>query len=211
MVNGTTASETAAGINDAGLIVGQFTDGATDTSPGFIYNGSAFTVLNPTANTTVTNAQGVNNNGLVIGFYSLDGVHQHGFLYNSSTSSYAVLADPNIPNLVLTQFLGNNDLGIAVGYYQLPDGSQHGLIYNIATQAYTFLDNPSAATSGVSITQITGINDAGETGFYVDAATGLQRGFIATAAVPEPGTLGLLAASLLLVPLFRWRQRSGCK
>jgi hypothetical protein len=41
MVNGTTASETAAGINDAGLIVGQFTDGATDTSPGFIYNGSA--------------------------------------------------------------------------------------------------------------------------------------------------------------------------
>lgn len=210
-VNAATASETAFGINDTGLIVGQFTDSATDTTPGFLYNGSIFTILNPVANALATNAQGVNNDGLVVGFYSLDGVHQHGFLYNSTTSSYTLLPDPNVPNLVLTQFLGINDVGLAVGYYQLPDGSQHGFLYDTTTQTYTFLDDPSASVSGLSITQITGVNDAGEiAGFYVDATTGLQRGFIATpASVPEPGTLGLLAASLFLVPLFRRNQRSG--
>ena len=78
-VNGTTVSETAFGINDGGLIVGQYTDSATGTNPGFLFNGTAFTILNPVANAAVTNAQGVNNSGLVTGFYSTDGVHQHGF------------------------------------------------------------------------------------------------------------------------------------
>lgn len=207
-VNGTTASETAFGINDGGLIVGQFTDNATDTTPGYLLNGSTFTILNPTANATVTNAQGVNNNGLVIGFYSLDGVHQHGFFYNPGTNSFTLPADPTIANLVLTQFLGINDFGLAVGYYQLPDGSQHGFLYDTTTQTYTFLDDPSAALSGVSITQITGVNNADEiAGFYVDATTGLQRGFIAS-AVPEPGTFGLVIGSLLLVIVSRiWIDR----
>src|SRR5581483_11290536 len=139
-VNGATVSETAFGINDSGLIVGQFTDGATDTTPGFLFTGAAFTILNPVQTATETNAQGVNNNGLVTGFYSVDGVHQHGFFYNSATTQFTLPPDPNIPNLVLTQFLGINDHGLAVGYYQLPDGSQHGFLFDIATQSYSFLD-----------------------------------------------------------------------
>ena len=208
-VNGTTVSETAFGINDGGLIVGQYTDGATGTTPGFLFNGAKFTILNPVTNAAVTNAQGVNNNGLVTGFYSTDGVHQHGFFYNSGTSQFTLPADPNIANLVLTQFLGINDNGLAVGYYQLPDGSQHGFLFNSTTQAYAFLDDPNAALNGVSITQITGVNNAGEiAGFYVDATTGLQRGFFATpaaAAAPEPGTFVLLLG--VLVPVLaagRW-------
>ena len=199
-VNGNTLSETAFGINDAGLIVGQYMDSITGTTPGFLYNGSTFTILNPLVIATAVNAQGVNNNGLVTGFYSVDGVHQHGFFYNSATAQYTLAPDPNIPNLVLTQFLGINDNGLAVGYYQLPDGSQHGFLYDIATQSYTFVDDPNAALSGVSITQITGVNDAGEiAGFYVDSSTGLQRGFLATPAAPtpEPGTFGLLFGALL--------------
>jgi hypothetical protein len=204
-VNGETASETAFGTNDGFLIVGQFTDNATNTTPGFLLSGTTFTILNPVSNAAVTNAQAINDNGLVTGFYSTDGVHQHGFFYNSTTDTFTLPPDPNIPNLVLTQFLGINDFGLSVGYYQLPDGSQHGFLYDTGTQAYTFLDDPSAAVSGVSITQITGVNDAGEiTGFYVDAATGLQRGFIAT-AVPEPGTFALLIGSLLLMSISRIR------
>jgi hypothetical protein len=209
-VSGTTVFQTAFGISDTGLIVGQFTDNAAGTTPGYLLSGGVYTTLNPVVNAAVTNAQGVNNHGLVTGFYSLDGVHQHGFLYNSSTASFTLLPDPNIANLVLTQFLGINDNGLAVGYYQLPDGSQHGLLFNTTTSSYTFLDDPNAALSGLSITQITGVNDSAEiTGFYVDAATGLQRGFVATpgaAAVPEPGTFGLLFGSLL--PLLAAGRRS---
>jgi hypothetical protein len=204
IVNTTTVSEIAFGVNDAGLVVGQFTDGNTDTTPGFLLANGKYTILNPVPNATVTNAQGVNNLGLVTGFYSLDGVHQHGFFYNSTTQQFSLPPDPNIPNLVLTQFLGINDNGLAVGYYQLPDGSQHGFLYNTTTQGYLFLDDPNAATSGLSITQITGVNDAGGiAGFYVDAATAIQRGFIATPALanpaPEPHTLSLLLGALLLV------------
>ena len=202
-VDGTTVSETAFGINDSGLVVGQYTDSATGNSPGFLWSGSAFTPLNPVVNAAVTNAQGINNSGLVTGFYSTDGVHQHGFFYNLGTAQYLLPPDPNVPNIVLTQFLGINDLGVAVGYYQLPDGSQHGFLFNTTTQTYSFLDDPNAALNGVGITQITGINDAGEiVGFYVDAATGLQRGFFATeasTATPEPGTFALLLGALVLV------------
>lgn len=212
-VNGDTVSETAFGINDSGLIVGQYTDSVTGNTPGFFFSGSAFTILNPVANASVTNAQSINNDGLVAGFYSTDGVHQHGFFYNLGTNQFTLPADPNVANLVLTQFLGINDNGLAVGYYQLPDGSQHGFLYDTTTQTYTFLDDPNAALSGVSITQITGVNDAGDiAGFYVDAATGAQRGFFAApavAAAPEPGTLGLLLGGLAVAVGRSLRRRLG--
>jgi len=212
-VNGSTVSETAFGVNDSGLIVGQFTDNATGTTPGFLFNGSAFAILNPTAFATVVNAQGINNNGLVTGFYSSDGVHQHGFFYDFGTGHFTLAPDPNIPNLVLTQFLGINDHGLAVGYYQLPDGSQHGLLFDTATQSYSFLDDPNAALTGLSITQITGVNNAGDiAGFYVDANTGVQRGFFATpaaVAAPEPATFGLLLGALAPMLVAHRRLRRG--
>ena len=159
-VNVTTASQTAFGISDNGLIVGQFTDNNTDTTPGYLLRNGVYTLLNPVANAVATNAQSVNQQGLVTGFYSTDGAHQHGFFYNSATGTFTLPADPTVSNLFLTQFLGINDDGTAVGYYQTNDGSQHGFLYDINTQSYTFLDDPNAALSGVSITQITGINDS---------------------------------------------------
>lgn len=194
-----TTSEVAFGINNANVIVGQEASANSGTTPGFVYRNGAFTLLNPVANAVVTNAQAINNNGLVAGFYSTDAVHQHGFLYDTVNSTYRLIADPVVANLLLTQFLGINDNDIAVGYWQDFGGSQHGFLYDIANGQYSFLDDPDAALTGPSITQITGINDHGEiAGFYVDAATGLQRGFVgvAAAAVPEPATLALVAAGL---------------
>ena len=121
------------------------------------------------------------------------------------TQNIALLADPVVPNLELTQFLGVNDNNMAVGYYQTNDGSQHGFLYDLNTHAYTFVDDPNAAKSGFSITQITGINDANEiAGFYVDAATGLQRGFVATAARDPPRLSSLLPRPVLALLVYRW-------
>lgn len=205
---GNTASETAFGINDFSTVVGQFVDNQTDTVPGFVYSGGQFTILNPVANDVAVNAQGINKNGLVTGFYSTDGQHQHGFFYNTSTNLFTLPADPVQPNLFLTQFLGINDNGLAVGYWQDTAGSQHGFLYNLNTQTYTFLDDPNAATiNGVEITQITGINDSNRiAGFYVDG-NGLQRGFYAdaAAAAPEPASFLLMGLGLAA---FVWKRRN---
>ncbi len=205
LVTPTTDNEVAFGINDGGSIVGQYSESTTGIMLGFLDVGKVFTTLNPVASTDsspIVFAQGVNNAGLVVGYYSeADGI-DHGFLYDSLSKSYSLLADPVTAqtangNLSLTQFLGINDSGVAVGYYQANDtGSQFGFLYDTKTKTYTYLDNPSAVpdSAGTQTTQITGITNFGKiAGYYVNTA-GVQQGFIA-APVPEASSalgLGLL-------------------
>jgi hypothetical protein len=193
------SAATALGINDLGQIVGQYTDGAE--MPGFILPNArtAIRIDAPDASsgTDVVNAQGINNFGLVVGFYVGTDGQVHGFTARESDARFGevtgtAVADPTIPTVpgepgatfVFSQILGVNDEGIAVGYYGDSTTSQHGFIYNTHTGQYTFLDDPSEAfNNGVEVTQITGINDFGEiTGFYSDA-NGVLHSFVATPTV----------------------------
>ena len=196
-VNGTTASETALGINDGGSIVGQYVDNGNAASAlGFVDIQGTYTMLNPKGDTAYTSANGINNSGLVVGFFGPSQYQTSGFLFDTLTSQYTPIADPAVSDLELTQFLGINDSGEAVGYYQTNAGAQHGFLFNTTTQKYTFLDDPNAAPGDSSITQITGITDSGEiAGFYTNA-DGAHLGFVATAAVPEASSL--VSLSLLL-------------
>ena len=139
------------------------------------------------------NAQGVNNFGLIVGFYVGTDGQTHGFIANASKARKGVLvgtavSDPEIPSVagepgatfVFSQLLGVNDAGIVVGYYADSTTSQHGFLYDTNTGIYTFLDDPAEAfNNGVEVTQITGISDSGElTGFYSDA-NGLFHSFTA--------------------------------
>ncbi len=188
-------SAVAFGINDKGTVVGQ--DVVGSATPGFIrVNPKTYITINAPSGPNIVNAQSINNNGLVVGFYVGTDNQDHGFMVNEgkgkhvpATLTATAVADPTIPavagepgaTFVFSQILSVNDHGIAVGYYGDSTTSQHGFIYNTNTGKYTFLDDPSAAfDNGVEVTQITGITNSGEiTGFYSDA-NGVFHGFVAT-------------------------------
>ena len=218
----------AFGINDLGNIVGQSTVG--NNSSGFYLpsasSTSFATIFQPTGTSAdVVNAQGINDNGLIVGFYLGNDGQAHGFdakTANISNGSLvgAAITDPTIPSIsgepgatfVFSQILGVNDDGIAVGYYGDSTESQHGFLYNTSTGVYTFLDDPAAAFSnGVEVTQITGIANSGEiAGFYTDAG-GVAHSFTADptiVAVPELSTWLMALAGFGFVG---WRARGASK
>jgi hypothetical protein len=214
------------GINDNGNIVGQFTSG--NNTPGFILTsiaGNTFSTINqPTGiNSDVINAQGINNHGLVVGFYLGNDGQVHGFTANMPASpgtiSATAVTDPKIPfipgepgaTFVFSQILGVNDNGLAVGYFGDSTLSQHGYFYDTNTNTYRFLDDPAAAFhNGIEVTQITGINNAGEiAGFYTDA-NGTFHSFVAVPQAPEPSSLVLLGGGLVgSLIVVRLRRRAG--
>jgi probable HAF family extracellular repeat protein len=83
----------AYGINDAGQIVGEYSDASG--SHGFLLSAGKYTTLDdPSAGGPLSStvAWGINNKGQIVGSYRDSANHEHGFLY--SGGFYITLDDP---------------------------------------------------------------------------------------------------------------------
>ena len=157
-------------INDSGEIVGWCGGSAT----GFLLSGGVYTTIAvPGANFTW--AEGINNAGVIVGWYYVDGsAGYQGFVDDGG--SFTTINYPGYPN---TYLAGINDSGLIVGGYGTPVtiGSvdynwPHGFVYSAGT--FTSFDAPFGA---VEVTDPLAVNNKGEVvGGYVDSA-GMNYGF----------------------------------
>jgi probable HAF family extracellular repeat protein len=181
----------AFGINGQGDIVGGYflSSVGSGAEHGFLATSGGFTTLEfPSAG--ITEANGVNNTGQIVGDFSDADFNQHGFIFKDG--GYHAIDDPSATNG--TAAIGVNDLGQIVGDYFAGEfgGSVHGFLLDAG--GFDTIDVPFA---GGLNTVIRGINNQGDiVGLFSDLNG--NHGFIASpqTAVPEPSSVVLLGFAI---------------
>lgn len=195
----------AIGISSNGTIVGQ------SDNDGFSYTNGVYTIFDvPQALAgTATTPTGIYGN-IIAGSYTGAGGVNYGFIYNGT--NYVTVDDPLATHVrnpldnsqpgALGTFVNGIYGNVVVGYYYDSNYLGHGFLYDGTT--YTTIDDPL----GVKGTAINGIDGNNLVGSYVDG-NGVEHGFEAALA-PEPSTLDLLGAGLLI---FAWatHRRAGSR
>jgi probable HAF family extracellular repeat protein len=181
------------GLNNAGVIVGNYTLGERDVERAFIGSGGNYTTLDvPGSVPGSTAAWAINNAGQILVSSPLG----YG-LYQPNSGTYLGL---NLQALGTTfETFGINNADQIVGEYVDAKGIEHGFV--LSDGVLTNLDVP-----GSQGTYAKGINDLGDIVGYFEDASGNFHAFLAT-PVPEPSTLLLLAIGTLGVIGWAWRRR----
>lgn len=172
-------SATALGINNAGVLVGSYTDGVT--AKGFTLTGGVYDTFWYPGGTS-TYGRGINNSGLVAGYADLPSGGTAGFLLNTVTSSMTSITFPGA-NFVIAQ--GVNSAGVVVGNASMTPGSVYA---GSPGGQYAWVRQPSGAVTFFRVnglpTRARGINDAGEVaGWFNDTAAGDIKGYVTSAPV----------------------------
>jgi hypothetical protein len=137
----------AQGVNDHGLAIGFYvgTDGQDHGFEASIQNAKngdlAGTAIGdpiipsvpgePGATFVFSQLLGINDSGLVAGYYGDSTTSQHGFLYNTITGQYMFLDDPSEAfnnGVEVTQITGINNVGEISGFYSDAGGVFHGFV-----------------------------------------------------------------------------------
>lgn len=187
------AGTQAYGINNNEHVVGVYTD-SPGLIHGFLYSGGSYVTLD-VPNATVTWAEGINDGGIVVGYFH-DDYGFHGFSYNGE--NYTVIDNPSAisGSYAGTIISGINNMGIMTGYIVgIGENRDQNFIYD--GSAFTKID-----VSDSDFAQIFGINDIGQiVGRYENA--NISGGFLGTSyvsPVPEPSNwlMMLLGLSLMI-------------
>lgn len=152
------------GINKSDLAVGFYND-ANGVSHAFTYavQTAKYTTLG-VPGATAAGATGINDNGIVCGFFMNQAQQVEGF--TRAAGSSGVVTKFKVPGSNNTQLLGINNAGMAVGFYADANNIDHGIVYNAMTGAWTQIDAPG----GTGGTVLNGLNNKGQAvGFYTDA------------------------------------------
>lgn len=157
MYPGSTWTE-AAGINDAGQVVGTYTD-AAGIAHGFLYQNGVYTQVDYPS-TAHNYAFGINDQGHIVGSFSAGAPRGP---YHASLRAGGVWSEYDFPGNE-TDGRAINTAGDIVGIYNAGYGTpDHGFLK--VGETYTSIDYP-----GASLTYVFGLNDAGYiSGTYRDA------------------------------------------
>jgi probable HAF family extracellular repeat protein len=144
---GNSGGTLAEGINNAGVISGEYLTNQAGEAHGFTLANGVFTSYDYPGEDGLTNGMGINNNGDLTGFYNFG--PNHGFLdINGSFSSF------DYPGATDTFPHALNDSNHIVGYWRINANSPEGFLD--ANGSFTLIEYPNDET-----TYAAGINNAG--------------------------------------------------
>ena len=173
----------ALGVNDVGAFVGTYSLGGVQHA--FQYVGGAASEI-VVAGATSTQATGINNAGDIVGYYTNAASETLGFLSHDN-----VITSFSVPGASFTAALGINNSGDIVGSY-IPATSSDELAFVRLGNLYTLLDVPESVFANATVTNATGINDAGAiVGYAGLSGTNFNNGFLATPIAGAPLKIAL--------------------
>jgi hypothetical protein len=132
-----------------------------------------------TADPTFNQALGINNSGLIAGYFG-SGAAGHPNKGYTVAPPYSSFSNENFPGSVQTQVTGLNNIGTTVGFWS-DTNNGIGLDSNFGFVSmgglFTNVNNPATATTAPVFNQLLGVNDSNvAVGFYVDAV-GVTHGY----------------------------------
>jgi hypothetical protein len=143
----------AQGINNAGVISGEYLTNRATEAHGFTYENGVYTSYDYPGYTGETDGMGINNNGDLTGFYHFNG--PHGYLDNDGTFSsfdYPGGNTTTFPHAL-------NDSNEVAGYYRVNSNGPVGFLY--ANGSFTEIKYPNDQA-----TYAAGINNTGVVAGY---------------------------------------------